>query len=239
MNNADIVIRSVQYAKERASEQDLDEDALSDETVEKYLHRLIEESNHQREERTRMSQTIFRFFHSGDAPKGMVRRFCYRAAYRDTDTATGQTIRSVPQKFLDESELERLYKYVRARESDKSFGSVVYELIERHGMTAPQVYRNAMLSRQDFSRITNERNGSVKKSMVWNVIVGLHCTVEEADRVLYSAGYIRRNNYSDLILVYFLEHKNYDIVAINDALLLLKQKPLTCYIPVKDKDPFS
>ena len=48
MNNADIVIRSVQYAKERASEQDPDEDALSDETVEKYLHRLIEESNHQR-----------------------------------------------------------------------------------------------------------------------------------------------------------------------------------------------
>lgn len=139
-------------------------------------------------------------------------------------------------KFLQEDELLKLYKFVKRHSMDKSFGETVYQIIDKHNMTPPQVYKNAMLRRQDFSRVTDPKNRSVTRHLAWQIIVGLHCSIEEADKVLFSAGFIRRNSRLDLTMEYFIRHENYDIMAINDVLNELGIKVFSCYKSVRDKD---
>ena len=59
----------------------------------------------------------------------------------------------------------------------------------------------------------------------------MHCNLEEADTLLFSAGYLRRKNATDLIMEYFINNKNYDIVAINTVLSDLDLKVFPCYEP--------
>lgn len=145
----------------------------------------------------------------------------------------------VQQHFLSETEFAKLQRFVKTHKKDKTFGEAVYEIMDKHKMSAPEVYKNAKLSRQDFSRVTSLTSGGVRKSTVWSIIVGLHCDLYEADYLLYSAGYIRRKTKTDLILEFFITNRNYDILAINDALNDYEQKPLAIMSSVKDNDVFD
>ena len=130
--------------------------------------------------------------------------------------------------YLREDELTKLDKFVKRHKNDLSFADVVFKIIEKHGMTPSQVYRGVFMRRQDFSRVTNPRCKNVTRRMVWQIIIGLHCSLEEADAILFSAGYIRNNNKLDLIMQYFIEHGNYDINAIDAVLEELSIKTFAC-----------
>lgn len=138
--------------------------------------------------------------------------------------------------YLQEDDLYKLYQFVKRHETDSTFGETVYRVMDSHNMTPPQVYKNAMLRRQDFSRVTDPKCKSVTKMLAWQIVVGLHCNLDEADIVLFSAGYIRRKTKFDLTMQYFIEHNNYDIMAINEVLDELKLKVFSCYKSVKDND---
>ena len=138
--------------------------------------------------------------------------------------------------FLTYDEVCSLYDFVMRHEKDNTFGATVNKVMTKHKMTAPDVYKSAFLRRQDFSRATDPKAGNVSKHIVWQIILGLHCNLDEADMLLFSAGYIRRRNRFDLVMEYFIKHKNYDVLAINDVLNELKLKPFSCYKAVKDKD---
>ena len=138
--------------------------------------------------------------------------------------------------FLQTDELNQIYQFVKRHESDNTFGETVYRIMDDHNMKQSDLYKAAYLRRQDFSRATNPKAANVTKRLVWQIIIGLHCTLEEADELLFSAGYIRRRNKFDLTMRYFIERKNYDIFAINEALYELGLKAFSCYRPVKDKD---
>lgn len=136
--------------------------------------------------------------------------------------------------FLDEDELTKLYNFVKRHSADSTFDKTVYVVMDKHGMVPPQVYKNAMMRRQDFSRVTEVGNTSVTRRMAWQIIIGLHCDMDEADAVLFSAGYIRRNSAFDLTMEYFIKHRNYDIMAINEVLYELGLKVFSCHKPVSD-----
>lgn len=139
-------------------------------------------------------------------------------------------------KFLQNDEIKELYEFVKRHTKDVTFGETVYKVMEKHSMTAPDVYRNALLRRQDFSRAVDSRTKSVTRQLAWQIIIGLHCSLQEADEVLFSAGFIRRNNAFDLTMEYFIKQRNYDVFAINDVLSEFNVKPFSCYMPVRDKD---
>lgn len=142
-----------------------------------------------------------------------------------TVTQNGEEI--MLNTYLREDELEKLNKFVERHKNDMSFGEVVYMIMEKHKMTPPQVYKNALLRRQDFSRVTNPKCTNITLRMAWQIIIGLHCTLAEADAVLFSAGYVRRNSKLDLTMQYFIEHGNYDIEAIDFVLEDLNLKTFT------------
>ncbi len=68
--------------------------------------------------------------------------------------------------FLKKDELYMLHQFVKRHQSDISFGETVYKIMDKHGMTAPQVYKNALLRRQDFARVTDSRCKKDRKSVV-------------------------------------------------------------------------
>lgn len=138
--------------------------------------------------------------------------------------------------YLQEDDLYKLYQFVKRHESDNTFGSTVYKVMDKHQLTAPQVYKAALLRRQDFSRATDPKAKNVSKLIAWQIIIGLQCNMDEADEELFSAGYIRRKSKFDLTMEYFIKHQNYDIMAINEVLDELKLKVFSCYKSVRDND---
>ncbi len=130
--------------------------------------------------------------------------------------------------ILKQDELYLLQRFVAAHRSDVTFGDVVYQIMKKHNMTPPQVYKSVFMRRQDFARVTAPDCKNVTRKMAWQIIIGLRCSMEEADRVLFSAGYIRRNTRHDLTMQYFIEHNEYDIEAIDAALAEQGLKTFTC-----------
>lgn len=138
--------------------------------------------------------------------------------------------------YLKQDDLHKLYQFVKRHESDSTFGETVYKVMDRHNMTAPQVYKGALLRRQDFARATDPKGKNVTKQIAWQIVIGLHCSLQEADEVLFSAGYIRRKIKLDLVMEYFINTQNYDIMAINEVLYEMNIKLFSCYTPVKIVD---
>ena len=177
------------------------------------------------------------FMNGSEVCKNKVMSYCldfYDPTEKRNLTVDGQEVQL--HTFLKENELLKLYKFVLKHSEDSTFGESVYKLIKSHGMTSPQVYKNAMMRRQDFSRVTGPKCKSVTRQIAWQIIIGLHCNSDEADEVLFSAGFIRNNSRFDLTMYYFIEQKNYDIMAINEVLYELDLKVFSCHKPVRDKD---
>lgn len=120
--------------------------------------------------------------------------------------------------FPTDGEIDELLKFVDRHREDTSFGGTVFRIMEEHHMDPPQVYKTALLRRQDFSRVTGCKCKNVTRRIAWQIIIGLHCSLEEADEVLYSAGYIRRKTPMDLTMQHFIERGIYDIEAIDYVL---------------------
>lgn len=124
-------------------------------------------------------------------------------------------------------DLFKLMQFIERHKWDGSFAETVYKIMDEHNMTPPQVYNNVLMRRQDFSRVTSARCENITRRMVWQVIIGLRCNLEEADRLLFSAGYVRKNSALDLTMQYFIEHEDYDIISIDQVLDELGERPYT------------
>ena len=134
---------------------------------------------------------------------------------------------SFDRTTLDDDELNKIVEFIKAHKSDKPFPVVLDEIMQKHGMEPPTVYRNACMSRQAFQRVYRmDRGDSVTLKMVWQIIFGLHCTIEEADELLFSAGYARHGDYYDLALAYLIEHEVYNVELANAA---LEELGLDCF----------
>lgn len=199
------------------------------------LHGILSSNADQRQE---IVAVIKSFFSGDETQKRKLLSFCFDLS-DPTDkpkpcVQNGEEIRL--HTYLREDDLYKLYQFVKRHESDSTFAETVYKVMDEHNMSAPQVYKGALLRRQDFSRATEPKVKNVSKQIAWQIIIGLHCNLEEADEVLFSAGYIRRRTKFDLIMEYFIAHHNYDIMAINDVLAELGLKIFSCYKSVKDSD---
>lgn len=143
-------------------------------------------------------------------------------------TNSTQKLQICRHAFLKQDELYMLNQFVAQHSKDVPFGTLVHNIMNKHGMTAPQVYKNVLLRKQDFSRVTSPDNRKVTKRMAWQIIIGLHCSMKEAKELLFSAGYACSNSQLDLTMQFFIQHQNYDIEAIDAILSDLGLKTFTC-----------
>lgn len=206
------------------SVENVDEQAEAEKAKEKINSILSAESAD-----TKAVEAVKAFIASGDVNSQKLYAFCLDFV---DPTFSPQTVMQGSEEvqfhaYLEQDDLTKLCRFIERHKRDGSFGEMVYKVMEAHEMISTDVYKSVYMRRQDFSRVTAPDCESISRRMAWQVIIGLQCNMDEADALLFSAGYVRRNSPLDLTMQYFIQHKNYDIVAIDAVLEDLGQKTYT------------
>lgn len=110
---------------------------------------------------------------------------------------------------------------------EAGFSETLLGMIDAAGKKDSDVYARANVSRQHFSKIRNNPDYRPTKQTAVAFAIALELDLDQTQQLLGSAGYVlNRSSKFDLIILYFLNHKNYDLAQINIALLAFDQKLL-------------
>ncbi len=102
---------------------------------------------------------------------------------------------------------------------DASFGDTLISLIDKKGMTDPECYKKANVDRKLFSKIKNNKDYKPSKKTAIAFAIALELSISETNDLISRAGYVlTRSSLFDVIIMYFLENKNYDLYTINEVL---------------------
>lgn len=112
-------------------------------------------------------------------------------------------------------------------ETDAGFSETLLKLIDRTGKKDSEIYTKANLSRQHFSKIRNNPDYKPTKSTAIALALALELDLEQTRDLIGRAGYALTNSSKfDVIIMYFIREKNYDLFDINAALFEFDQSLL-------------
>ena len=112
-------------------------------------------------------------------------------------------------------------------ELDAGFSETLLQLIDRSGKKDSEIYNRANVSRQHFSKIRNNPAYRPTKSTAIAFAIALELDLEQTRDLIGRAGYaLTRSSKFDVIIMYFIEHKNYDLFDINTTLYEFDQSLL-------------
>lgn len=104
---------------------------------------------------------------------------------------------------------------------------VLFDYIDRTGLSDPEVYNRAGIDRKHFSKIRSNINYRPKKNTIIALALALELNKEDTDFLLSSAGYsLSDSDTYDLVIQFCLEKKIYNIHDVNQALDYFSLKPL-------------
>lgn len=126
--------------------------------------------------------------------------------------ATAKEFEALPQDLFNKME--------------SSFSEYLFQLIDTKKMSDKEVYKKANIDRRLFSKIKSPRYRPSKPTAV-ALAIALELDMEETRILVEKAGYsITHSNKFDIIIEYFISHKVYDIIEINEALFEFGQPQL-------------
>jgi transcriptional regulator with XRE-family HTH domain len=100
-------------------------------------------------------------------------------------------------------------------------------LIDRRGLTDPEVYKKANIDRKHFSKIRSNIDYSPSKKTALALAIALELSLDETKDLLARAGLaLSPSMVSDRIIEYCIETCNYDIYEINCILFKYDQPTL-------------
>ena len=118
-----------------------------------------------------------------------------------------------------------LDEFLKAR--DAGFTEKLRELIAQRGMKNSAVYKRANISKQHFSKIINDPDARPSKPTAIALALALELNLAETRDLIGRAGYALTNSSTfDLIIQYFIERKQYNVIEINIALYEFDQSLL-------------
>lgn len=112
-------------------------------------------------------------------------------------------------------------------ELDAGFSETLLHLIDDSGKKDSEIYKKAGLSKQHFSKIRNNPGYQPTKATAISLALALELDVEQTNDLIGRAGYTLTNSSKfDLIIRYFIERREFNIVTINCALFEYDQSLL-------------
>ena len=112
-------------------------------------------------------------------------------------------------------------------ETDAGFSETLLKLIDQTGKKDSQIYTKANLSRQHFSKIRNNPNYQPTKPTAIALALALELDLEQTQDLIGRAGYaLTGSSKFDVIIMYFIREKNYNLFDINAALFEFDQSLL-------------
>ena len=110
---------------------------------------------------------------------------------------------------------------------DAGFTETLLDLIDKSGKKDSEIYKKANLSKQHFSKIRNNPHYKPNKQTAIALAIALELDLEKTRDLIGRAGYALSNSSKfDLIIRYFIEQGNYNVVEINIALYEFDQSLL-------------
>ena len=105
------------------------------------------------------------------------------------------------------------------KQADAGFTETLLNLIDKTGKKDSEIYKRANISKQHFSKIRNNPNYKPTKPTAIALALALELDLQDTKDLLERAGYALTNSSKfDLIIRYFIEQSNYNVVEINMAL---------------------
>lgn len=110
------------------------------------------------------------------------------------------------------------------KRADAGFTETLLKLIDKSGKKDSEIYKKALLTKQHFSKIRNNPNYKPTKPTAIALALALELDLEATKDLIGRAGYALTNSSKfDLIIRYFIEQGNYNVVEINLALFEFDQ----------------
>lgn len=112
-------------------------------------------------------------------------------------------------------------------QTDAGFSETLLKLIDQTGKKDSEIYKKANLSKQHFSKIRNNPSYQPTKQTAIALVLALELDLEQTKDLIGRAGYALSNSSKfDLIIRYFIEQGNYNVIEINMALYEFDQSLL-------------
>jgi len=113
------------------------------------------------------------------------------------------------------------------RQADAGFTETLLKLIDKSGKKDSEVYKKANISKQHFSKIRNNPDYKPTKPTAIALALALELSLEDTKDLIGRAGYALTNSSKfDLIIRYYIEQGNYNVVEINCMLFEYDQSLL-------------
>ena len=113
------------------------------------------------------------------------------------------------------------------RQVDAGFSQTLLKLIDQSGKKDSEIYTRANVSRQHFSKIRNNPGYRPTKPTALAFAIALELDLAKTRDLIGRAGYALTNSsIFDVILMYFIEQRNFDLFEINAALFEFDQSLL-------------
>ena len=102
---------------------------------------------------------------------------------------------------------------------DASFSDTLMALIDASGEKPSKIYNSAGVSKQVFSKINSNSNYQPSKATAIAFCLALNLNLEETQDLLARAGFtLSKSSLFDVIIMYCIENKIYNVVFVNDIL---------------------
>lgn len=107
---------------------------------------------------------------------------------------------------------------------DAGFSETLLQLIDRTGKKDSEIYKKANVDRKLFSKIRNNPDYKPSKATALAFAFALELNIEQTRDLIGRAGFtLSHSSKFDVIVEYFLIHKNYDVFELNEVLFAFDQ----------------